>query len=63
MKFFLKTVGEKDLQNIQNNNCEEICIKQISNDKIRVSSIQGIVQYLSFRGRKDEAETYVNLYP
>lgn len=38
-------------------------IENTSNDKIRTSAIQGIVQYLSFRGRKDEAETYANLYP
>lgn len=38
-------------------------VENASDDKIRASSIQGIVQYLSIRGRKDEAETYANLYP
>lgn len=38
-------------------------VENASSDKVRASSIQGIVQYLSFRGRKDEAETYANLYP
>lgn len=40
-----------------------LVVENVSNDKIRASSIAGIVQYLSFRGRKDEAETYANLYP
>lgn len=38
-------------------------VENASSDKIRASSIQGIVQYLSFRGRKDEAQKYASLYP
>lgn len=40
-----------------------LVVENASSDKIRASSIQGIVQYLSFRGRKDEAQKYASLYP
>lgn len=38
-------------------------IENTPEGKLRASSIQGIVQYLTFRGRFDEAKEYANLYP
>lgn len=38
-------------------------IENTPEEKLRASSIQGIVQYLTFRGRLDEAKEYANLYP
>ena len=38
-------------------------IENTPEGKLRASSIQGIVQYLSFRGRFDEAKEYAKLYP
>jgi len=38
-------------------------IEDFTDQKIRCSSIRGIVQYLSFRGRPDEAKQYAELYP
>ena len=41
-----------------------ICvIENCADEKIRASSIQGVVQYLSIRGRHDEAKKYALLYP
>ncbi|MCH5273200.1 MAG: helix-turn-helix transcriptional regulator [Lachnospiraceae bacterium] len=40
-----------------------VVIENASDEKIRASSVQGIVQYLSFRGREDEAKRYAQLYP
>ncbi|MBQ4590829.1 MAG: helix-turn-helix transcriptional regulator [Clostridia bacterium] len=47
---------------------EAIClfarvIEDCTDIKIRCSAISGIVQYLSFRGRLDEAKKYAELYP
>lgn len=40
------------------------CVIENATDKeVKASSIQGIVQYLSFRGRQDEARKYAELYP
>ena len=38
-------------------------IENTDNDRIRASSIQGIVQYLAIRGRYDEARKYAESYP
>lgn len=38
-------------------------IEDCEDEKIRRSAITGIVQYLSFRGRKDEAKKYAELLP
>jgi transcriptional regulator with XRE-family HTH domain len=38
-------------------------IENAVDEKTKASSIQGIVQYLSFRGRYDEAKKYALLYP
>lgn len=38
-------------------------IEDCTDDKIKSSAIRGIVQYLSFPGRKDEAKKYADLYP
>lgn len=38
-------------------------IENATDEKIKASSIQGIVQYLAFRGRHDEAKSYALLYP
>lgn len=38
-------------------------IEDCTDTKIRCSSIRGIVQYLSFRERLDEAKQYADLYP
>ena len=38
-------------------------IEDCTDTKIRCSSIRGIVQYLSFRERLDEAKQYAELYP
>ena len=38
-------------------------IENSTDERIRASSIQGIVQYLSFRGRHDEARKYAECYP
>ena len=38
-------------------------IEDCKDSKIRNHSIFGIVQYLSFRGRYDEAKKYLELYP
>ena len=38
-------------------------IENAPEGKLRNSSIQGIVQYLTFRGRPEEAVTYAQLYP
>lgn len=40
-----------------------VVIENTPEEKLRASSIQGIVQYLSFRGRTDEAKKYAQLYP
>ena len=40
-----------------------IVIENATDEKIKTSSIQGIVQYLCFRGRYDEAKKYAELYP
>jgi transcriptional regulator with XRE-family HTH domain len=40
-----------------------IIIENCTDDKIKSSAIQGITQYLQFRGRKDEALRYAELYP
>lgn len=40
-----------------------VVIENTDNEEVRASSIQGIVQYLSFRGRNDEAKAYAELYP
>ncbi len=38
-------------------------IENATDEKIKTSSVQGIVQYLCFRGRHDEAKKYAELYP
>lgn len=38
-------------------------IENTTDEKIKVSALQGIVQYLCFRGRHDEAKQYAELYP
>jgi len=38
-------------------------IENCTDDKIKNSAIQGITQYLQFRGRKEEALKYAELYP
>ena len=38
-------------------------IENTADEKIKTSSVQGIVQYLCFRGRYDEAKKYAELYP
>ncbi len=38
-------------------------IENAADERIRASSIQGIVQYLSFRGRYEEAKKYAECYP
>ena len=38
-------------------------IENTTDAKIKASSVQGIVQYLSFRGRYEEAKKYAELYP
>ncbi len=38
-------------------------IENTTDEKTRTSAIQGIVQYLCFRGRHDEAKKYAELYP
>lgn len=38
-------------------------IENAGDERIKASSIQGIVQYLSFRGRHDEARKYAECYP
>ena len=38
-------------------------IENTTDEKIKASSVQGIVQYLCFRGRHDEAKKYAELYP
>ena len=38
-------------------------IENTVDERVKASSIQGIVQYLSFRGRYDEAKKYALLYP
>ena len=38
-------------------------IENTVDEKIKTSSVQGIVQYLCFRGRYDEAKKYAELYP
>ena len=38
-------------------------IENAADERIKASSIQGIVQYLSFRGRYDEAKKYAECYP
>ncbi|MEA4832961.1 hypothetical protein SDC9_95854 [bioreactor metagenome] len=40
-----------------------IVIDNTTDEKIKASAIQGISQYLNFRGRKDEALKYAELYP
>lgn len=40
-----------------------VVIENASDEKVKASSIQGIVQYLAFRGRNDEAKAYAELYP
>lgn len=41
----------------------ECVIENATDERIKASSIQGIVQYLSFRGRNDEALEYAKQYP
>ena len=41
----------------------QIVIENCTDDKIRNSAIQGITQYLQFRGRREEALKYAELYP
>jgi len=38
-------------------------IENATDDKTKNSAILGITQYLQFRGRKEEARTYADLYP
>jgi len=38
-------------------------IENAQDEKVKASSIQGIVQYLCLRGRHDEAKKYAELYP
>ena len=38
-------------------------IENTTDENIKASSVQGIVQYLCFRGRYDEAKKYAELYP
>lgn len=38
-------------------------IENAADEKVKASSIQGIVSYLSFRGRNEEAEEYAKMYP
>jgi len=38
-------------------------IENATDERIKTSSVQGIVQYLCFRGRYDEAKKYAELYP
>lgn len=38
-------------------------IENATDEKVKASSVQGIVQYLCFRGRHDEAKRYAELYP
>ena len=38
-------------------------IENCTDDKIKNSAISGITQYLQFRGRKEEARKYAELYP
>lgn len=38
-------------------------IENAADERIKASSIKGIVQYLSFRGRHDEAKKYAERYP
>ncbi|MBD5115499.1 MAG: helix-turn-helix transcriptional regulator [Ruminococcaceae bacterium] len=40
-----------------------LVIENASDERIKASAIFGIVQYLGFRGRRDEAERYAELYP
>jgi len=41
----------------------ETIIENCTDDKIKKSAISGITQYLQFRGRKEEALKYAELYP
>ncbi len=41
----------------------ECVIENATNERTKASSIQGIVQYLSFRGRDEEALEYAKQYP
>lgn len=38
-------------------------IENAADEKIKASAVQGIVQYLCIRGRRDEAKGYAELYP
>ena len=38
-------------------------IENAADTEIKTSAVQGIVQYLCFRGRHDEAKKYAELYP
>jgi len=38
-------------------------IENAADERVKVSSVSGIVQYLSFRGRHDEARKYAECYP
>ncbi len=38
-------------------------IENATDEKVKTSAVQGIVQYLCFRGRHDEAKQYAELYP
>lgn len=38
-------------------------IENTTDGEVRASAIHGIVQYLSFRGRNDEAKSYAQMYP
>lgn len=40
-----------------------VVIENATDERVKASSIQGIVQYLAFRGRHEEAKRYAELYP
>lgn len=40
-----------------------IAIENASDESVKISAIQGIVQYLGFRGRREEAKKYAELIP
>ncbi|MDE6725093.1 MAG: hypothetical protein K2J79_05755, partial [Ruminiclostridium sp.] len=40
-----------------------VVIENADDERVKASSIQGIVQYLSIRGRYDEAKAYAEQYP
>ena len=40
-----------------------IVIENATDAKVKTSAVQGVVQYLCFRGRHDEAKKYAEMYP